>query len=176
MEFISPACPVCNQQCSTRVNRFDVIFVNNARQPCVPALLDLSAPKPHVSQIGRGISSDDIAQNHLMIDYVKDKVASDATYAVTFVTNGKLSRDAMHTITAPVANFAPKESTSPVSSAAVTEFLSLRQGITRLVRDTLKRPSIKKRRTQTSEVGRTCGHSTNMTESCYRQVVCQIHQ
>ena len=41
----------------------------------------------------------------------------------------------MHTIPAPVANFSPTESTSPVSSAAVTEFLLLRQGITRFVRD-----------------------------------------
>ena len=46
--------------------------------------------------------------------------------------------DAMHSIASPVANFAPKEHTSPVSSAAVTEFLLLRQGITRFVRDALQ--------------------------------------
>ena len=74
----------------------------------------------------------------LIIHYVKDKVAADATYAVYFVAKGISSPDAMHPIASTVANFAPKESTSPVSSAAVTEFLLLRQSITRFVRDALQ--------------------------------------
>ena len=44
----------------------------------------------------------------------------------------------MHPIASPVANFAPKESTSPVSLAAVTEFLLLRQGIKSFVCDALQ--------------------------------------
>ena len=85
------------------------LFVNNARHPRVPALLALSAPQHPVSHLGGGVSTDNIAQNHLMIDYVKDKVAADATSAVTFVAKGISSTDMMHTITAPVANFAPKK-------------------------------------------------------------------
>ena len=81
-----------------------------------------------------------------MIDYVEDKVTADATYAVNFVANGISSPDAIHPIASLVANFAPLESTSPVSSAAVTEFLLLRQGITRFVRDALQKQWRNKRR------------------------------
>ena len=73
-----------------------------------------------------------------MIDYVEDKVAADATHAVNVVANGISSPDATLTTASLVAKFAPKESTSPISSAAVTDFLILRQGITRFVRDSLQ--------------------------------------
>ena len=113
-------------------------FVNNARHPRVPALLALSASAHPVSQLGGGVSPDDTTRNILKIGNVEDKVAADATHTVNFVANGISSPDAMHPIASPVANFAPKESTSPVSSAAVTEFLLLRQSITRFVRDALQ--------------------------------------
>ena len=63
-----------------------------------------------------------------MIDYDAHKVAADAPNTGNFVDNGISSPDAMLSIASPVANFAPKENTSPVSSAAVTEFILLRQG------------------------------------------------
>ncbi|CAI5716266.1 unnamed protein product [Peronospora farinosa] len=65
-------------------------------------------------------------------------VAADAPNTGNFVNNGISTPDAMLSIASPVANFAPKENTSPVISAAVTEFLLLRQGITRFVRDALQ--------------------------------------
>ena len=43
-----------------------------------------------------------------MIDYVEDKVAADATYAVNFVANDMSSPDAMHPMASLVATFAPK--------------------------------------------------------------------
>ena len=63
-------------------------FLNDARLPPVPALLALSAPQHPVSQLGGVVSTDGIAQNYLMLDYVRDEVAADTTSAVTFVTNG----------------------------------------------------------------------------------------
>ena len=89
-----------------------------------------------------------------IIDPVEDKVAADATHAVNFVANGISSPDAMLTTASSVANFAPKESTSPISSAAVTKFLLLRQGITRFVRDARQQAVDEKRRTLTIEVKR----------------------
>ena len=106
--------------------------------PRVPALLALSASEHPVSKLGGGKSIDGIAPDILMIDYDEHKVAADAINAGKFVTNGISTPDAMHPIASPVANFAPKEHTSSVSSAAVTEFLLLRQGITRFVRDALQ--------------------------------------
>ena len=113
-------------------------FVNNARHPRVRALLSLLASEHPVYKLGGGVSADGIAPKKIMIDYVEDKVATDATYAVSFVANGVSSPDAMHPIASPVANFALKESTSPVGLAIVTEFLLLRQGITRFVHDALQ--------------------------------------
>ena len=102
-------------------------IVTNARHPRVPALLALSASKHPVSKLGGRKSTDGIAPEILMIDNDKHKVAAEATNAGNFVVNGNSNSDTMHHIAYPVANFDPKEHTSPVSSAAVTEFLLLRK-------------------------------------------------
>ncbi|CAI5703327.1 unnamed protein product [Peronospora effusa] len=113
-------------------------FVNNARHPRVPALLALSASEHPVSKLGGGVSTDGIAPKLLLSDYDAHKVAADAPTTGNFVATGISTPDAMLSIASSVANFAPKEHTSPVSSAAVTELLLLRQGITRFVRDALQ--------------------------------------
>ena len=100
--------------------------MNNARHTRVPALLALSASEHPVSKIGGGVSADDFTLKILITYYVEETVVADSAYAVNFLANGIPSLDGMHLIASPVANFAPKESTSPVSSAAVTEFLLLR--------------------------------------------------
>ncbi|CAH0481905.1 unnamed protein product [Peronospora belbahrii] len=110
-------------------------FVSTARPPRVSAHLAFK-DSPHTSStLGGGVSADGIAPEHLMIDYVVDKVAHDASHAVNFVANGISSPDTMHPVTPSLANFAPTELTSPISSAAVTDLILLRQGITRFVRD-----------------------------------------
>ena len=76
-------------------------FVNNARHPRVPALLTISASEHPVSKLGENLSADGITPTILMIDYVEDKVAAYATYAVKFVDNGISSPDAIHSIASP---------------------------------------------------------------------------
>ena len=78
--------------------------MSNARHPRVPALLALSASEHPVFQLGGGVSADDTARKNLMIDYIEDKVAADATDAVNFVANGISSPDATLTTASPVAN------------------------------------------------------------------------
>ncbi|CAI5720524.1 unnamed protein product [Peronospora farinosa] len=95
-------------------------FVNNARHPRVPALLALSASEHPVSKLGGGVSTDGIAPKLLMIDYDAHKVAADAPNTGNFVDNGKSTPDAMLSIASSVANFAPKENTSPVHGDAYT--------------------------------------------------------
>ena len=73
-----------------------------------------------------------------MIDYDEEKAAAYAPNTGIFVANGISTPDAILSIASPFANFAPKENTSPVSSATVTECLRLRQGILCFVRDALQ--------------------------------------
>ncbi|CAH0478110.1 unnamed protein product [Peronospora belbahrii] len=113
-------------------------FVSTARHPRVSAHLAFK-DSPHTSStLGGGVSADGIAPEHLMINYVVDKVAHDASHAVNFVANGVSSPDTMHPVTPSLANFAPTEFTSLISSAAVTDLILLRQGITRFVHDALQ--------------------------------------
>ncbi|CAH0490574.1 unnamed protein product [Peronospora farinosa] len=113
-------------------------FVNNASHPRISALLALLASEHPSSKLGGVVSTDGIAPKLLMIDKDENKVAADATPVGNFVANGISTPDAMHSIASSFANFAPKEDLSPVSSAAVTEFLLLRQGIAHFVRNALQ--------------------------------------
>ena len=81
--------------------------MNNARHPCVTALLALSASEHPVCKLGGGVPADSITPKNLMIDYVKDQVAADAAYAVKFVDNGISSPVAMYPIASPVSNVSP---------------------------------------------------------------------
>ena len=96
------------------------------RHTRVPALLALLASEHPVSKLGGEVSADGTAPKNLMIRYVEDAVAADATYAANCMANGISRSGAMQSIASPVANFAPKGSTLPVSLAAVIEFLLLR--------------------------------------------------
>ena len=99
-----------------------------------------------------------------MIDYVEGKVATIAAHSVNFVAIGIPSTDAMHSITSPVANLAFKDFTSPVSSATVTDFLLLRQGITRFYVMPSQKLWVHKSRMLTIEVVITCRHLKKVTE------------
>lgn len=50
------------------------------------------------------VSTDGIGPSNLIIDYVEDKVAADATYAVNRVANGISIPDATQPFASPVAN------------------------------------------------------------------------
>ncbi|CAH0479814.1 unnamed protein product [Peronospora belbahrii] len=167
-----PLARICNQQC---VNRIDAIFREQREALAFQRFL---VPQLHhtVSTLGGGAFADSIAPDNLMIVYVDDKYATDASHAANFVTNGISSPDAMHPIAPLVAYIAPNESALPVSPAAVTEFLLLRQGITRFVRDDLQKVVDKQKENADKRGWKDMLTFNEGDKSCYRQVACQTHQ
>ncbi|KAE9260553.1 hypothetical protein PR003_g34317 [Phytophthora rubi] len=96
-------------------------FVNNARHLRVPALL--AVRRFERAQSAKPNTGDATLEGHAL-----HGVAYEDLFAV----------DVASPATSAVANFAPAATTTPIDSAAVSEFLLHRQAVTRFVRDALQ--------------------------------------
>lgn len=134
-------------------------FVNSARHPRVPAVLalgsttsapgstlggrysnsnsiaSLEAPAPQPVHTSLSLSPYTLAPSTSIRD-ISD-VTSGVTPPATTSING-VSSDVTSGVTSLLANYEPKEPTTAISSAAVSEFMLQRQAVTRFVRDALQ--------------------------------------